>query len=684
MSVRQNIPTLLVALATVLLSACATAPNHPSLQSATLPELVPVRRFVADIDYRGNFLLSPDGQRLIWSQPFGFDVGLAARNVDRAGDISTTPDQRFATGHLARPMDEMGNFGWLADSRHAYFYKDDSGAENTQIAIFDTRSVDFEPWLVTPWPDTRSFLLGAGAADSSRVLFASNRRDRSTFDVYEADFATRKIREIARSDGNVLSWMVDTDGRLIGRIRQLGREDGADRVAEIAIDSSESPATWRTIKKVGGFDWWHALRVERAQHRLYAFSNIDRDKAAVIEVNLDDGSERVLFEHPRVDAGLTLFSRRHGEPFAVTSTPDYPRIDYLDNAVGKEMRDAVEQALMLARKQGVIPADLVWARPGTISENRQRLIIKGFSATGNSELLFDRRTDTVTPLRTPSADASHVLAPMQPFSFRASDGLDIAGYVLRPKGVTEPAPLVINIHGGPWTRDYWSAGGFSTMQLLANRGYAVIEVNYRGSAGYGRKFMAAGARVTATRLQQDVAEAAQWAIDQRIADPKHIAVIGGSFGGFSTLMQLIDNPHQYACGVDLVGVANWPRIFDTWPSFWRNRHYFEWFYGNARDPVQREEMWHGSPLSRIDRITEPLLVIHGANDVRVLKQDSDEVVAELRKLGRPVDYLVFDNEGHQMRRWRNRLAAWRAIEDFLADCLGGRSAGFDYYQLMPR
>jgi dipeptidyl aminopeptidase/acylaminoacyl peptidase len=196
--------------------------------------------------------------------------------------------------------------------------------------------------------------------------------------------------------------------------------------------------------------------------------------------------------------------------------------------------------------------------------------------------------------------------------------------------------------------------------------------------------MAAGARVTATRLQQDIAEAVQWAIDQGIADPARMAVMGGSFGGFSTLMQLIDKPHAYACGVDIVGVANWPRLIENWPPFWRNRHYWEWYFGDVTDPVERDEMWRGSPLSRIDQITAPLLVIHGANDVRVAKQDSDDVVSELRERGRPVDYMVFDNEGHQIRRWRNKLAMWRRIEDFLADCLGGRSGGFDYYQLMPR
>jgi len=176
----------------------------------------------------------------------------------------------------------------------------------------------------------------------------------------------------------------------------------------------------------------------------------------------------------------------------------------------------------------------------------------------------------------------------------------------------------------------------------------------------------------------------QWAIDQRIADPARMAVLGGSFGGFSVLAQLIQKPHDYRCGIDVVGVANWPRVVDNWPPFWRNRHWFARTFGDVNKPEDRAQMLANSPVSHLEKITAPLLVIHGGNDIRVLKQDSDDVVAGLKKLGRPVDYLLFADEGHAISKWRNRLAMWRTIEDKLAVCLGGRSAGFDYYQLMPR
>lgn len=666
--------------ATATLAGCSIAPTHPSLRAAQMVEPIPVRRVVADVDFNGGFLLSPDGKRLLWRRAVGLDAGLATRAVDRPGHVAATPERSFATGHLARPVGGS-NFGWLADSRHAYYLKDQSGAENTQIVIFDTQADNFAPWTVTPWPASRFYLLHEGAPGSGSVLFASNRRERGAFDVYRVDLASRQVAEIARNDGAVLNWVVDTDGKLAGRVRQLGKEDGADRVMEILDDAD---GTWKPLKQWGGFDWWNPLRIDRAARRLIAATNLQRDKTALIEYDLDTGAERILFEHPRVDIDRVVFARGDGAPLAAITTPDYPRIDYLDSEAGKALEAAMQRAVSLAQQQGVARQDLVFARPSTLSADLQRILVRGFSSAGNSEFLYDRHADTVVALRTPPADAERLLAPMEPFSFTASDGLEISGYVVKPKGVSGPVPLVVNIHGGPWVRDYWEAGGFDSQQLLANRGYAVMKVNYRGSAGYGRAFMAAGARQTAERLQDDIDEAVQWAIDRGIADPQRIAVMGGSFGGFSTLMQLIRQPHAYACGINIVGVANWPRIFDTWPSFWRNRHYFEWFYGKADDPADREAMWRGSPLSSIERINVPLLVIHGANDVRVVKQDSDDVVAELTKLGRPVDYLVFENEGHQVRRWRNRLAMWRSIEDFLAGCLGGRSAGFDYYQLMPR
>jgi dipeptidyl aminopeptidase/acylaminoacyl peptidase len=211
-----------------------------------------------------------------------------------------------------------------------------------------------------------------------------------------------------------------------------------------------------------------------------------------------------------------------------------------------------------------------------------------------------------------------------------------------------------------------------------------MTLNYRGSTGYGREHLWAGAHEYWGRLQQDIAEAAQWAADQGYADRSRMAVLGASFGGFSVLAQLAQKRQDWRCGVNIVGVADWSRLMEDWPPFWRNRHWFQKFYGDPSMAAEREAMRQQSPITHLDAITAPLLVVHGANDIRVLRRDSDDVVRSLQARGHPVHYLVFPDEGHSISKWRNRLSLWRSVEDLFESCLGGRNAGFDLYELMPR
>lgn len=663
--------TWLALAAAALLAGCATAPSHPALARAqaegTLPSLLPVRRFVANVDALGGFFLSPDGQSLVWSQAVGMDAGLAVRRGE-GGEVRT-----FATGFLARPVGPT--YAWLPDSRHIVYLKDLAGNENTRLHVFDTAR-PFAPWEVTPWPGTRSYYVADGPPGSTRFFFASNRRDRATMDLYEADAATRTVREVARSDGHVLAWIVGVDRQLAARVRQLQPHDGADSAFEVL----EADGSWRAVRTAGGFDAFWVERVDRQQGKAWAFSNLGRDRTALVEVDLATGRETVLAEHPVVDLGWAFTPRSRSAPVAWLANDGLPSIHYLDAALASD----VERATARARAHGALAAAPHFTRPQSSSLDGRLWVLRALDDYEAAELLLDRATGEVQRLDPKEPERRRLLSPRQPFSFRASDGRTLHGYFKRPRGVAGPAPLVVNIHGGPWARDSWSPAEYDTDQLLANRGYAVLRINYRGSAGYGREYLEAGFLQTYGGVQQDIAEAARWAVDQGIADPARMAVLGASFGGFSVLAQLIQHPEQWRCGVDLVGVANWPRVIENWPPFWRNRHYFRATYGDVNDPAERARMLANSPITHIDRITAPLLVIHGANDIRVLKQDSDDVVAALRRLGRPVQYLQFGNEGHATARWRNRLETWRRIEDHLASCLGGRSAGWDFYELVPR
>lgn len=660
---------LALLVAAAALAGCATAPRHPALAQAeaagTLPPLVPLRRFVANVDFAGGFALSPDGRQLLWEQTVGTDAGLAVRPVDGG------PTRTFATGFLPRGV----SYAWLQDSRHVAFVKDLRGDENLQIQVFDSRAA-FEPWVVTPWPGVRSYIVGSGVPGSAKFFFASNRRERSTMDLYEADAATRSIREVARSDGHVLWWAIGTDHQLAARARQLAPQDGSD----IAIDVADAQGGWRTVRTITGWDALSLHRVDRGAGKAWGMSNVGRDKTALVEIDLETGRETVLGSHADVDLQYAFYRRTQGGPMLYIAEPGHPSAHWLDRDFGAEVDRAVQRALA----GGALAAPPRLTRPQSASEDSQRWILRAFGDFEDAELLFDRATGTVTRLDPPEPERHTLLAAEEPFSFTTSDGRTIHGYLVRPRGVQGPAPMVVLIHGGPWVRDSWSAAAFNGTQMLANRGYAVLSVNYRGSSGYGREFLMSGRQLYFTRMQTDIAEAAQWAVDRGYADPRRMAVMGGSFGGFSVLAQLARKEQDWQCGIDIVGVANWARVIENWPPFWRNRHYFHAFYGDPKDPEQRARMIANSPISHLDKITAPLLVVHGANDIRVLRQDSDDVVAGLRALGRQVDYLSFPDEGHSVRRWRNRLELSRKVEDTLAACLGGRSAGWDFYQLMPR
>jgi dipeptidyl aminopeptidase/acylaminoacyl peptidase len=654
------------------LAGCAVAPKHAVLKAAdeskSLAPLLPARQFVANAERVSAFVLAPDGERLLNAQTVGLDVGIAVRRAADGATVAT-----YAVGNQGR---RGGYYNWLPDSRHFVFSKDEQGDENVRLFVQDANSATLAPWALTPPRGVRNFVVGMGPAGSARFFLATNQRDRAAFDLHEVDAQARTVREVARNDGLVLQWLTDTQGQLAGRVRQLALPDGSDAVFELRQPDGQ----WRALQTVGGFDSFWVLRIDSAARRAWVLSDIGRDKRALMELNLDSGTQRLIAEHPRVDLGQALFAGRSGSPVGYVVEPGYPQAVYLDADYGQAVQAAVARAVAQGLFNG---APVLTRRTGADTAGR-RVVLRSQGDFDDAELLWDRQSGEVRRLNTQFDDVANTLSASVPFEFKASDGRTIAGYLMRPRGATGPVPMVVDIHGGPWARDTWQPANYNPRQLLANRGYAVLQVNYRGSSGYGRDHLWAAERQTNGRLQQDIAEAVQWAIRQGVADPQRLAVLGGSFGGFSVLAQLAQKPHDYRCGVNVVGAANWPRLIESWPAFWRNRHYFNRTFGNVNNPAERAEMLRNSPVSYLEQISAPLLVIHGANDIRVLRQDSDDVVAALRRRGHPVNYMLFDNEGHSISKWRNRLAMWREIEDFFADCLGGRSAGFDYYQLMPR
>ena len=339
----------------------------------------------------------------------------------------------------------------------------------------------------------------------------------------------------------------------------------------------------------------------------------------------------------------------------------YPRLHFFDSALGAD--------LSVFRSRG--PADI---RIISRSRDLTRTIVRVSTDRAAREFyLLDRTTGKRTLLAAdPIAEYSDVLSSMVPISFKSRDGLDLHGYLTVPNGTDgRNLPMVLNIHGGPWLRDRWRYDALT--QFFANRGYAVLAVNYRGSSGYGHAFRRAIKREFARKAHDDLIDGVNWAITKGIADPSKIAIYGRSYGGYATLVGLTFTPDVFAAGIDVMGISDLNVQVAKSPPYWKLGRTWHEYVGDAAKPEDRADMAARSPINFVDRIKRPLLVVHGANDVRVVRENSDRLVAAMRAAGKSVEYLLFEDEGHSIRKPRNRLTMARRIESFLARHLGGRS-----------
>jgi len=317
----------------------------------------------------------------------------------------------------------------------------------------------------------------------------------------------------------------------------------------------------------------------------------------------------------------------------------------------------------------------------SLSRDLQVGTVVQYDHTGNVDYLIrDGKLEKLN--ESPAVKRAEHWTAAEPFSIPARDGLRLHGYLTRPAGVEGPAPTVLVVHGGPWARDYW--GYNDHVQFLANRGYAVLRVNYRGSTGYGRAHRDAAKGEFARAMHTDLLDALDWAIEQGFTDPDKVGIMGGSYGGYGTLVGMTMTPERFQCGVDIVGVSDLATLLESAPAYWGPEMDFWYaFVGDPSNNKEREAMNQRSPLYHAANAdpNKPLLVIHGRNDPRVKIDQSDRMVATLRERGVPVSYTRIADEGHGFGHWKNQMKQYRQVEDFFAKCLGGRSAGFDFYQL---
>ncbi len=605
----------------------------------TVPRRIPLEDFFRKPD-RVTVRISPGGSHVAFLAPWQRRLNLHVRDL-------ATGEERRITAAAER---DIADFVWANDER-LIFVQDKGGDENYRL--YGVGRDGSNPIDITPFDEVKCDIIDDLEDVPDEILFQMNRRNRELFDVYRLDVHSGKMTMIAENPGNVQSWITDHEGKL----RLALTTDG---VNTSILHRPTEDEDWGVVATYDFKQTARPLFFTFDNRAVYAASNVGRDKVGIFEYDLGSGTEtRLIFEHEDVDAANLLYSRKRKQITAATYETDRLHYAFFD-----EQRERIQRLL-----DEQLPGYDNHLVSGSRDETRY-VVYSGSDRTRGSYHLLDVPAMKLTRLfdLSPWLDERE-MAPMQPIQVSSFDGLTLHGYLTLPQGI-EPRglPLVVHPHGGPWARDSW---GFDPeIQFLANRGYAVLQINFRGSTGYGRKFLEASFGQWGLAMQDDVTAAVRWAIDEGIADPRRIAIYGGSYGGYAALSGLTKTPELYACGVSYVGVSNLFTWIEAFPPYWKP--YLEMVYEMVGHPERDERRYREtSPLFNVERIRVPLFVAQGANDPRVKKEESDQIVEALRGRGLPVEYLVKDDEGHGFRNEENLFEFYRAMERFLAQHLGG-------------
>jgi len=613
-------------------SPAATDANKP--ETTAVPPKIPLRDFFKNPVSRG-YDLSPDGQTLSFLQPWESRMNIFIRPT-AGGEAKRLTNEKDR---------DIRNYAWKGNGFVVYAM-DDKGDENFHLKRVDLKSGEVKD--LTPFPKVRSEIID-DLADVSEtdILITLNKRNPEVFDAFRLNVATGEMKMVAENPGKVDRWITDH----AGLIRAATQTDGVN-TSLLTRPDEKTP-----FKMVLTTNFREAVNPQFFtfdNKNLYATSNIGRDKAAVVTIDPSNGKElEKLYENPDVDvAALAYSKKRKVVTFAAFDTWKTER-KFFD-----KQSEAMHKTL--AEK---LPGYEVEVVANDKAEDKFIVMASNDRSPG-SRNLFDTKTGILTKLVdvAPWLKESE-LAPMKPVEYKSRDGLTIHGYLTLPLGrEAKNLPVVINPHGGPWYRDTW---GFNPeVQFLANRGYAVLQMNFRGSTGYGRKFWEASFKQWGQAMQNDITDGVQWLIKQGIADSKRVAIYGGSYGGYATLAGVAFTPDLYAAAVDYVGVANMFTFMKTIPPYWKP--FLDMFHEMVGDPEKDKAMMEAvSPVMHADKIKTPLFVAQGAHDPRVNKDESDQMVAALKKRGVEVEYMVKDNEGHGFHNEENRFDFYGAMEKFL-------------------
>jgi len=622
---------------------------------AQSPPLIDRELFFGDPEIAGS-QISPDGAYIAFIKPFK-----GTRNVWVKKTADPFSSAKPVTADTRRPIPI---FFWSRDGKYILFVQDKAGDENYNVYAVNPADAPASGQDVpaarnlTDAKGIRAFIYAVPRSEPDAIYVGLNDRDAAWHDLYKIKISTGERTLIRKNTERITAYFFDLKDQL--RLATRSAENGDTEVLRVDADK------FTKVYSCSVFEACGPIRYHKDGERVYFQTNKGADVDLVrLELwNPTTGKEEPVESDPmnRVDFGNATFSEVSDDLIATSYDDERQRIYWKDKAFEADYKYLQKQ----------LPGKEIGF--GSSTKDEKLWIISASADTDpGSTYLFDRSTKKLT-LQYQARETLNraYLAPMKPVKYPSSDGLEIPAYLTLPKGVeAKNLPAVILPHGGPWYRESWGYDAFA--QFLANRGYVVLQPNFRGSTGYGKKFIDAGNKQWGNKMQDDLTWGAKYLIAQGIADPKRVGIMGGSYGGYATLAGVAFTPDVYAAGVSIVGPSNLITLLESIPPYWEQiRKVFYERMGDPNTPEGKAQLLRQSPLSAAAKIKTPLLVIQGANDPRVNKRESDQIVIALRDRGFPVEYMVAPDEGHGFARPVNNMAMFASAEKFLAKYLGGR------------
>ncbi|MBN2174394.1 MAG: S9 family peptidase [Bacteroidales bacterium] len=620
----------------LLLGSCNNAGKAPMKA-----KLIPLEDFFKNPE-KTRYQISPNGNYYSYLAPYEnrMNVFVQERGKDEAIRLTSETDR------------DIAGYFWPNDDQILYL-KDNGGDENYKLYSVNIDGSNLI--CFTDFDDVRTQIIDDLPDIPNEVIIGLNKRNPQVFDPYRLNLETGEMVMLAENPGNIQGWMFDHDGKL--------------RVAFAIVDGINTSILYRETEQDEWKDVLTTSFKDEMSPQFFTFdnknvigtSNLGRDKSAVVEFDIANGKElNVLYENPEYDIEGVSYSRER-KVITAASYTSWKRERHFFDDESKQLFERLNR-------------DLGDYELGISAYNKDEtvFIVRTYSDRSlGAYYIYDKNTDELNKIVevSPWIDENE-MAGVTPVTYQSRDGFTIHGYLTLPKGYTmetaKNLPVVVNPHGGPWARDGW---GFNPeIQFLANRGYAVFQMNFRGSTGYGKKFWESSFKKWGREMQDDITDGTNWLIEKGIADPEKIAIYGGSYGGYATLMGLVKEPELYAAGVDYVGVSNMFTFMQTIPPYWKPL--LDMMYEMVGDPKEDSLMLREvSPVYQVDKIKAPLFIAQGANDPRVNKDESDQMVEAMKARGIEVEYMVKDNEGHGFHNEENRFDFYRAMEGFLANHL---------------